>query len=124
MGRVLIHNRFTLLCFGMCVEICHAKMIGVDRHIEVVLQCSMWQSVYVSLGIENLYCTGGMCYGSAALLSGPHLILRIFLFLKVHHKTVVQRCRAGFRFCSKIVGKLSFNFIVCLIGCGKWKSMP
>ena len=62
-GRVLLN------CALGCVGICRAKTIGVDLHLEVVLQCSVWHSVCVSLRIEYIYCNGGMCYGYTAGLS-------------------------------------------------------
>ena len=35
-----------------CVGISRAKTIGVDLHLEVVLQFSVWHSVCETLGIE------------------------------------------------------------------------
>ena len=52
-----------------CVGISRAKTIGVDLHLEAVLQCSVRHSVCTTLEIEYIYCNGGMCYGSAAGLS-------------------------------------------------------
>ena len=59
----------SLNCALRCVGISRAKTIGVDLHLEAVLQCSVWHSVCVTLGIEYIYCNGGMCYESAAGLS-------------------------------------------------------
>ena len=41
----------------------------VDLHLAVVLQCSVRHSVCVTLGMEYIYCPGGMCYISAVGLS-------------------------------------------------------
>ena len=45
------------------------KTIGVDLHLKVVLQCSVWHSICVTLEMEYIFFTGGMCYRSAVGLS-------------------------------------------------------
>ena len=59
----------SLNCALRCVGISQAKTIGVDQHLEVVVKYSVWHSVSVTQGIVYIYCTGGMCYASAAVWS-------------------------------------------------------
>ena len=63
----------SLNCVMGCEGACRAKTISVDLHLEVLLQYSVWHSVYMALGIEYIYCKGRMCYGSAVSLSGLNL---------------------------------------------------
>ena len=50
-----------------------ANTIGFDLLFEVVLPCSVWYRAHKTLGIDCIYCTGGMCCGSAIELSGLNL---------------------------------------------------
>ena len=55
------------------VGTCPAKMIGVDLHLEIVQQYSVWYSVYMTQGTEYTYCSGLLCSRSVVGLFGLNL---------------------------------------------------